>query len=129
MISHETINQRYSELQQLLRETYGGDGRGIVEILRAVEPPPPYQLSLELRLIALLRNEVVHEGRVEVPRYFEPLAKCVIAELKRLKKEKKSVPPKKKATVTTAAASASTVKKRKPTVRASAKKTKRKSKK
>lgn len=85
MTTHADVNQRYSELQTMLRDYLGADGRGIVEMVRSVEAKMSATLSWELRAIAHIRNKVVHEGLVEVPRYFEPLCKEAIAGMKKLK--------------------------------------------
>lgn len=99
MITHETVNLRYSTLQSLLRETFRVDGRGIIEIMKAIEPPLPYRLSVELRLIGLIRNQIVHEGLADVPRYFEALCKSAIAGIKQMRADKKAATQPKRAAV------------------------------
>lgn len=97
MTTHETVNGRYSQLQTLLRDNFGAEGRGIVEMVRSVETKLSTTLSWELRAIAHIRNKVVHEGLAEVPRYFEPLCKEALAAMKKQK-------PKRAAAVKKAAA-------------------------
>lgn len=82
MTTHETVNLRYSQLQTLLRDKFGAEGRGIVEMVRSVETKLSTTLSWELRAIAHIRNKVVHEGLTEIPRYFEPLCKEALAAIK-----------------------------------------------
>lgn len=90
MTSHETVNRRYSELQAQLHLVFGAEGRGISEMVRSVENQISPTLSWELRAVAHIRNKVVHEGLLEIPRYFEPLCKEALTTLKRLKAEKKA---------------------------------------
>lgn len=85
MTTHEDVNQRYSQLQTLLRDHFGAEGRGIVEMVRSVETKLSTTLSWELRAIAHIRNKVVHEGLTEIPRYFEPLCKEALAAMKKQK--------------------------------------------
>jgi len=102
MTMHETVNRRYAELQSLLVAAFGAEGRGIIEMLRNVEDRLSPKLAWELRSIGHIRNQVVHEGLEEVPRYFEPLCKEAAATLKQLKAEKVKKPktsPKSKPTV------------------------------
>jgi hypothetical protein len=87
---HETVNRRYSELQSLLIAVFAAEGRGIIEMLRNVEDQLPTKLAWELRSIGHIRNQVVHEGLEEIPRYFEPLCKEALASLKLLKAKKAS---------------------------------------
>lgn len=94
MITHEIVNQRYSQIQMLLREKFAAEGRGIGEMVRSVEAQLSPTLSWELRAIAHIRNKVVHEGLAEIPRYFEPLCKEAITAMKGVKK--KAAAPKKK---------------------------------
>lgn len=90
MTMHETVNRRYSELQSLLFAAFAAEGRGIIEMLRNVEDRLSPKLAWELRSIGHIRNQVVHEGLEEVPRYFEPLCKEAVATLKQLKAKKVS---------------------------------------
>jgi hypothetical protein len=85
---HETVNRRYAELQALLLSVFAAEGRGIIEMLRNVEDRVPPKLAWELRSIGHIRNQVVHEGLAEIPRYFEPLCKEATATLKQLKAQK-----------------------------------------
>jgi hypothetical protein len=94
MITHEIVNQRYSQIQTMLREKFAAEGRGIGEMVRSVETQLSPTLSWELRAIAHIRNKVVHEGLAEIPRYFEPLCKEAITAMKGVKK--KAAAPKKK---------------------------------
>jgi len=87
---HETVNRRYAELQSLLFAAFGAEGRGIIEMLRNVEDQLSPKLAWELRSIGHIRNQVVHEGLEEVPRYFEPLCKEAAATLKQLKAKNSS---------------------------------------
>lgn len=89
MTSHETVNIRYSELQAQLFTIFGAEGRGLSEMVRSIENQIPPTLSWEIRAVAHIRNKVVHEGLVEIPRYFEPLCKEALTTLKRLKAERK----------------------------------------
>ncbi|WP_254511359.1 hypothetical protein [Anatilimnocola floriformis] len=88
MTTHETINRRYAEIQTLLRDTFGAEGRGVGEMVRSVESSLPTTLAWEIRAIAHIRNKVVHEGLSEIPRYFEPLCIEAVAGMKRLKPKK-----------------------------------------
>jgi dsDNA-specific endonuclease/ATPase MutS2 len=90
MTTHETVNRRYAELQSLLLATFAAEGRGIIEMLRNVEDQLSPKLAWELRSIGHIRNQVVHEGLEEIPRYFEPLCKEAAATLKQLKAKKAS---------------------------------------
>lgn len=101
MSTHELVNKRYSEIQTLLRDKHAAEGRGIGEMVRSVEGKLTPTLSWELRAIAHIRNQVVHEGLAVIPRYFEPLCKEAIAKLKDSKtkaatprKSAKAKPPK-----------------------------------
>jgi dsDNA-specific endonuclease/ATPase MutS2 len=85
---HETVNRRYAELQSLLLAAFAAEGRGIIEMLRNVEDQLSPKLAWELRSIGHIRNQVVHEGLEEVPRYFEPLCKEAAATLRQLKAKK-----------------------------------------
>ncbi len=89
---HETVNRRYAELQSLLLTVFAAEGRGIIEMLRNVEDRVSPKLAWELRSIGHIRNQVVHEGLDEVPRYFEPLCKEATATLKQLKVQKAKKP-------------------------------------
>lgn len=84
MSTHEKVNQRYSQIQSLLRERLGAEGRGVFEMFRSVESRISSTLGWELRAIAHIRNQVVHEA-LAVPTYFEPLCKAAIAALKSFK--------------------------------------------
>lgn len=101
MTTHDTVNQRYSQLQILLQKNFGAEGRGIVEMVRSVETKLSTTLSWELRAIAHIRNKVVHEGLTEIPRYFEPLCKEALAGLK-AQKPKRAATAKKPANSTRA---------------------------
>lgn len=101
MTNHETVNRRYSELQTQLRLIFAAEGRGLSEMTRAVEQHLSPTLSWELRAIAHIRNKVVHEGLVEIPRYFEPLCKEALGGLKHLKAAMKATVKKAKATTVT----------------------------
>ena len=87
MTTHEIVNKRYSEIQILLRDKHAAEGRGIGEMVRSVESQLTPTLSWELRAIAHIRNQVVHEGLADIPRYFEPLCKEAIGKLKGSKKK------------------------------------------
>ena len=102
MTMHETVNRRYAELQSLLVAVFGAQGRGIIEMLRNVEDRLSPKLAWELRSIGHIRNQVVHEGLEEVPRYFEPLCKEAAATLKQLKAKKVKKPKASKAPKPTA---------------------------
>jgi hypothetical protein len=84
MTSHEDVNRRYAEFQAFLREHYQAEGRGLIEMLRSVEGQVPAKLAWELRSIGYIRNQVVHDGLDEIPRYFEPLCKEAAATIKQL---------------------------------------------
>jgi hypothetical protein len=112
---HEIVNRRYAELQAPLLAVFAAEGRGIIEMLRNVEDRVSPKLAWELRSIGHIRNQVVHEGLADVPRYFEPLCKEAVASLRLLKAQKVKRPkvarasspakvktPKRKATKTAA---------------------------
>ena len=91
MTTHEDVNRRYSELQSLLRDYFQAEGRGLIEMSRSVETRLDSTVLWELRAIGHIRNQVVHEGLQQVPRYFEPLCKEALANLKRLKPRRRAV--------------------------------------
>jgi hypothetical protein len=103
---HETVNRRYAELQSLLLTVFTAEGRGVIEMLRSVEDRVSPKLAWELRSIGHIRNQVVHEGLAEVPRYFEPLCKEAVATLKQLKAHKVKRPKVVKASSTSTATAA-----------------------
>jgi hypothetical protein len=92
MTMHEIVNRRYAELQSLLVAAFAAEGRGIIEMLRNVENQLSPKLAWELRSIGHIRNQVVHEGLEEIPRYFEPLCKEATATLRQLKAKKVKKP-------------------------------------
>ena len=72
-------------LEQMLERSFGASGRGLHEKTSSVEDRLPDQLVRKLRLVATVRNKVVHEeGSIDDRRRFLAAAKEAERELKRL---------------------------------------------
>ena len=72
-------------LEQMLERGFGASGRGLHEKTSSVEDRLPDQLVRKLRLVATVRNKVVHEeGPIDDRKRFLAAAKEAERELKRL---------------------------------------------
>ncbi len=87
MTSHETVNQRYAEIQAILRDGFRAEGHGIIQMARDIDDVLPRDLAWKIRDIGRIRNQVVHEGLkpAEIPAYFDSRCGEVVAGLEALR--------------------------------------------
>jgi hypothetical protein len=76
---------RSRKLEQILERDFGASGRGLHEKTSSVEDRLPEPLVRKLRLVATVRNKVLHEeGPIDDRRRFVDAADDAERELKRL---------------------------------------------
>ena len=81
---------RSRRLEQMLERDFGASGRGLHEKTSSVEGRLPDQVVRRLRLVATVRNKVVHEeGPMDDRRRFVESADEAERELKRLARGRK----------------------------------------
>jgi len=77
---------RSQRLEQLLERDFGATGRGLHEKVSSIADSMPQDLVRKLRLVATVRNKVVHEsGRIEDKSRFLDAADAAERELKTIR--------------------------------------------
>lgn len=78
------------KLEQMLERSFGASGRGLHEKTSSIENRLPQQLVRKLRLVATVRNKVLHEeGEIDDRQRFVAAADEAERELKRLARGKR----------------------------------------
>jgi hypothetical protein len=81
---------RSRKLEQVLEREFGASGRGLHEKTSSVERDLPHELVRKLRLVATVRNKVVHEAdRIDDKRRFTEAAASAERELKALARSRR----------------------------------------
>src|SRR3954470_19833785 len=81
---------RSRKLEQLLERDFGAAGRGLHEKVSSVEAELPHEMVRKLRLVATVRNKVVHESeRIDDKRRFTDAADAAERDLKALARSRR----------------------------------------